>query len=407
MEGLKDSYSYEAVEKVLKVAETLKSEKERLEKKVTDMESDMEKLKRQHSLETQELKSQISSMNSTIAQLGQTLQGKDEEIVSLNGHIGRLSESDKVLGENKTLRRENAELLEMCLNKAKEAEAEVAAAKEKYDALVSSLDEREKEVAKREEQAALRDKEQDAEVSRLADKRINGRLRKLEAQYNSKDRMLEGRFRRMRHGYVGIILISVLYGIIVTIITAVKTPAIISDVVEFGRTIAKGAMVLYHIALKAGGFASQLGDRIPQPTIAFILHWVIWILVLTAIFGGLGVTAFLLIKTYAGYFRKKQTDEITAFAILMDLAVTVFLAEQIKTILSVNLVLLFFALFALYSAIRAVIRMENVTARNRLFKYVAITCGCIAGMAVMFRFIGMIGAIAVPIGLILGLAERH
>lgn len=86
---------------------------------------------------------------------------------------------------------------------------------------------------------------------------------------------------------------------------------------------------------------------------------------------------------------------------------TVFLADEIKPILSVNLVLLFFALFALYSAIRAVIQMENVTARNSLLKYVAITCGCIAGMAVMFRFIGMIGAIAIPIGLILGLAERH
>ena len=345
MEGLKDSYSYEAVEKVLKVAETLKGEKERLEEKVKDLKSDMEKLKRQHSSETQELKSQISSMNSTIAQLGQTLQGKDEEIVSLNGHIGRLSESDKVLEENKTLRRENAELLEMSQNKAKEAKAEVAAAKEKYDTLVSNLEEREKEVAKREEQAALRDKEQDAEVSRLTDKCISGRLRKLEAQYHSRERMLEGRFRRMRHGYAGIILISVLYGIIVTIITAVKTPVIISDVVEFGRKMVKGVMVLYHIALKAGDFTSLLGDRIPQPTIAFILHWVLWILVLTAILGGLGVTAFLLIKAYAGYFRKKQTDEITAFVILMDLAVTVFLAEQIKTILSVNLVLLFFALF--------------------------------------------------------------
>ena len=85
----------------------------------------------------------------------------------------------------------------------------------------------------------------------------------------------------------------------------------------------------------------------------------------------------------------------------------VFLADKIKSILSFNLVLLFFALFALYSAIRAVIQMENVTARNKLFKYVAMIGGCIAGMAVMFRFIGMIGALAVPIGLILGLAERY
>ena len=206
---------------------------------------------------------------------------------------------------------------------------------------------------------------------------------------------------------MGIVLMSVLYGIIVTIITAVKTDVIISNAVEFGRTMVKDIMALYHIALKARDFVSQLGDRIPQPTIALALHWILWVFVLATIHGGLGVTAFLLIKAYAGYFRKKQTDEITAFAILMDLAVTVFLAEQIKTILSVNLVLLFFALFALYSAIRAVIQMENVTARNRLFKYAVITCGCIAGMAVMFRFIGIIGAIAVPIGLILGLSESH
>ena len=52
---------------------------------------------------------------------------------------------------------------------------------------------------------------------------------------------------------------------------------------------------------------------------------------------------------YLLYIRKNQFDEVTAFAVLVIVAITVFMAEWVKSFLGVNCILLGFGAFALYS----------------------------------------------------------
>ena len=85
---------------LLKLSEELQAENEKYRLKVKEQENQI----RTHLSDVQKLKSQIRSMQSTIAEQGQ-------EIQNLNGHIARLAESDLVLEKNKQLEKENRRLL--------------------------------------------------------------------------------------------------------------------------------------------------------------------------------------------------------------------------------------------------------------------------------------------------------
>lgn len=111
MEELKDCCSVEEIEQILHLAEVLQTENEALiaenKKLISENESlklTHQKLIQDHSSETQELILQISSMKSGIAELGQMIQEKDEEIVKLNGKLEKNAGSDLIFKENARLK---------------------------------------------------------------------------------------------------------------------------------------------------------------------------------------------------------------------------------------------------------------------------------------------------------------
>ena len=84
---------------LLKLSEDLQAENEQYRSLLAQKENQIQ----MHLSDVQKLKSQICSMQSTIAEQGQ-------EIQSLNAHIARLAESDLVLEKNRKLEKENQRL---------------------------------------------------------------------------------------------------------------------------------------------------------------------------------------------------------------------------------------------------------------------------------------------------------
>lgn len=109
---------------------------------------------------------------------------------------------------------------------------------------------------------------------------------------------------------------------------------------------------------------------------------------------------------YTGYFTEKQGDEISLLAALIALALVVFAGEEVKTILSVNLLLLMLIVFAVYSLIRGIIQMENDNIRNEIIKVGGSIVGIIAGIGIMVHFFGIAGIIAIPAGLLIAASDR-
>ena len=344
----------------------------------------------------QEMILKLSSENSL---LRNTLQQKSEMIVSLNEKIGMLQESDKVLEENLRLRKKNSELQEEIQNILEESKATVGFAKEKYDTLICQLSTREKMISQKETEADRRAKSQDVEITKLADERIQCQMGQMKKKQRSKEAALLRKFQAMRNKYATITFLSITYGILITIFKALKTDTISEDVAAFRNTLIKTLETLWERSVKAGECVALLGDQIPNQIIANVIHWLLFMLTVVLILGGIGALIILPAKAYIAYFKAKRADEITALAVLMDLGVTVFLSDVIKSIVSANLIFVFLVIFAMYSLIRGIFQLERKEERDAVMKYIFLSGCCVVGLVLMIHFFGIAAIIAIPIGM--------
>ena len=207
-------------------------------------------------------------------------------------------------------------------------------------------------------------------------------------------------------GYRGIVFFTLFYSIITTVITATNTDALVKDFQAFYKTIYRGIAILVGWISVAANFVAKLGDMIPQAIVSAIVHWLLVGIVYAVIGGAIGWLLFLLGKKYVGFFKEKQADEISVFVVLITLAITVFMADWIKSILSINLIGLMLLLFVGYTVIRGIVQAENTEAKQKIVKYVVITGAGIGVWAVMVHFIGGIALVAVPIGCLVAWMER-
>lgn len=143
---------------------------------------------------------------------------------------------------------------------------------------------------------------------------------------------------------------------VITLLTAVLTPQIRTDCISLGKTIANAFLIAKNWIMTVAAFVSQLGDKIPQPVIANIVHWILYVLVVIAIIGGTGFLIFLIARKYIRYFKKYQADQTSGWVALMDLAIVVFLGEEIRKVVPVNLLLLLPLVFMGYLGCRAMVK---------------------------------------------------
>lgn len=86
---------------------------------------------------------------------------------------------------------------------------------------------------------------------------------------------------------------------------------------------------------------------------------------------------------------------------LFVLALIVFVADIIKSILSINLFLVALLIYVGYTVVRGIIQTENMEAKKKILKNVGIIVGGFGLFAIMVHFFGAIGIIAIPVGCLL------
>lgn len=128
-----------------------------------------------------------------------------------------------------------------------------------------------------------------------------------------------------------------------------------------------------------------------------VVHWILVVIVSEGIVGGAGVMIFIMGKKYVKYFKNEQMDEISVYVGLLIFALTMFAADFIKSIVSINLIAAAIMMFFGYSVIKGIIQAENEEIKKQILKYTAIAVGGIGVFAVMVHLFGVIGVIAVPL----------
>ena len=288
-----------------------------------------------------------------------------------------------------------------------ESAEKVADAEKRSNDAIEALSDREDRVSSRENTVTIRERSLYNEVEALSEKKVSEEKKMLHDHYQKIEKNLSDKYKAMTIGYQTIFYAAVSYGIVATVLTAFQCVAFVWDFIAAICWIKNAAISFVGGVSVAATFVAGFGDKIRQPVVAVIVHWVLLILSGVVMVGGCGALLTIAAIKYVKFFKEKQADEFSLFVGLIVLALMVFVGDAIRDICPVNLFLMALLLLAGYSLIRGIIQMDNESVRNEIFKISGGIAGTIAFMAIMVHFFGGWAFIAVPVGILIAVADNR
>lgn len=292
-------------------------------------------------IQIQKLLSEKQELVSTVAEQGKRIAEQTEQIEKLNEADNVLKLNAELKKLNAELKKQNEKLKQDKLNAEQEAEATVSSVKKEYAAKGRELDRRIGEAAK--QSAEL--KEERASINQDVERRAT-------AMYQSRKKELDSKFKAQSLSYDGFVLGLLLYGVLTTVFTAIRSEQFVSDFKAFFIAIGQFLVNAFQLLLKGGQWASQLGDKIPQPVVATIVHYLLLIVFVGGIGIGVGVLIFLGASKVFEFYTDDYADTLSLAVFLISLAVSVYFAEPIRAAIPINLLLLLILVHIVYVLIR-------------------------------------------------------
>ena len=302
---------------------------------------------------------QVEELLLMTEQMQDELDQKDETIMELNRQLSRsLTLNEKLNSEN---RAENIEALRTRLRQTeqqltsetdsrKRADAEVVAWKFKYEKA---------EQAKR--YAQTHQKTVDVPVEKKVpyekcDNCDRTAYQKAKEKCDNRKIQLEKKYKNMTVGYESILFLLAWYSIASTLFAAILSPAFLNDCITFFDTIGKGIVSLLQEFVTGADSFGQLSNGISNSIVSGIVYWLIAAIVMGILFI---ITGFLIIGI--GYqvgkiYRKYCWDIISIMVALMSIAIAIYFGEWIKSVLSINLILLLLLVQVIYIGIRCYVK---------------------------------------------------
>lgn len=172
--------------------------------------------------------------------------------------------------------------------------------------------------------------------------------RSIEPQKDLAEERLDRKFKAQTASYDSFLLGLLLYGVLTTVFTAVRSEAFKSDFKTFFMVIWQFIVNAFQLLLKGGQWVSQLGDKIPQPVVATIAHYLLLIVFVGGIAIGVGFLIFLGASKVFEFYTEDYADTMSLAVFLISLAVSVYFAEPIRAVIPINLLLLLILVHIVY-----------------------------------------------------------
>ena len=175
---------------------------------------------------------------------------------------------------------------------------------------------------------------------------------KAKEKYDMQMEKLAGRYKTKTAMYEALMFLLIWYSVSTTLFQMIRSKIFISDCVVFFDTIATFTQTIAGWVVLAGKNVAQISDGISNPVVTGIINWLIRILICGGCLVGVGILlAFIEIKI-AGLYKKYCWDMITIMVILVSMAIAIYFADWIRTILPVNLLFLLLLVQVIYVVIR-------------------------------------------------------
>ncbi len=281
------------------------------------------------------------------------------------------------------------------------AEAEVKAAKANAQKAIADAETRAQkaigDLADRESKVSIREAKIEWEVGQRAGKIVREFEQKLWKNHEEKQKQLSKKYETMTIKYKSVMYASLLYGIITTLITAIQSETIQTDLIRAVQMLGQGTEMLVTTMYEAIKTIAGITSYISYESLATTVYWGIIVFLSVAMLGIVGIGLFIVGRKYYSFFVEYQKDELTVFVCLMDLALMVFASNIIKTYLPVNIVIMGIVLFCVYSLLRGVFEMKDKDAQYKLVSGVIVSFIGVGVTALLIHMIGGWMILALPI----------
>ena len=101
---------------------------------------------------------------------------------------------------------------------------------------------------------------------------------------------------------------------------------------------------------------AQVGDRLPNETIAIMVHWLLFIIVIVGAIAVVGILIVIIEKKVTKLYRENCWDVISVGVTVTSLALAVYFGDWIKELVRLNLVALLLLVQTVYFGIRVYVR---------------------------------------------------
>ena len=302
---------------------------------------------------------QVEELLLMTEQMQDELDQKDQTIQKLNRQLREsLTLNEKLNSENRaeniealrTRLRQTEERLTSETDSRKRADAEVVAWKFKYEKA-----EQEKLYAQTHQKTVEIAVEKKVPYEKC-EKCDHTAYQKAKEKCDNRKSQLEKKYKNMTIGYESILFLLAWYSITTTLFTAILSPVFLNDCIVFFGALGKGIESLFREFVIGADSFGQLSNVISNSIISGIVYWLIATIVIGILFIITG-----LIIVWIGYqvgkiYRKYCWDILSIMVAIMSTAIAIYFGERIKSVMSINLIVLLLLVQVVYIGIRCYVK---------------------------------------------------
>ena len=179
---------------------------------------------------------------------------------------------------------------------------------------------------------------------------------KAKEKCDNRKRQLEKKYKNMTVGYESILFLLAWYSITTTLFTAILSPVFLNDCIVFFGALGKGIGSLFREFVLGADSFGQLSNVISNSIISGIVYWLIATIVIGILFIITGLLIVGIGYQVGKIYRKYCWDILSIIVAITSTAIVIYFGEWIKSIISMNLILLLLLVHVVYIGIRCYVK---------------------------------------------------
>ena len=172
-------------------------------------------------------------------------------------------------------------------------------------------------------------------------------------RYEHQRNGLEKKYKAKIVGFDAMFVVLWWYASVTTIFAAMRSETFLSDFTAFVGTVRKGLCQSGKWIVDVGNALAQVGDKIPNDTMAIVAHWLLFVIVIVGAAVVVGLLIVIAEKKVSKVYRENCWDMISVGVAVTSVALVVYFGDWIKGFVKLNLVVLLLLVQAVYVGIRA------------------------------------------------------